>query len=173
MKPGPKKTVVEKDMLANLIRKYKNNDIEEVVYRLTFGGKFIIIKGKTLCGSLMIIADTFDYFPKDRKRYTKHLYYKLYNHYIRHRGKRFTIKVLAKKSATVSQYMLLKREQMELDKAKGNPLNLNNNKIAYLPKHNRKTLNFGWIERHAGMNFKKWLTSKERALYQRRFCRQP
>jgi len=51
MKPGRKKKSLEKHMLDNLIKKYKENDIEQVVYRLTYAGKFIIIKGKTLAGS--------------------------------------------------------------------------------------------------------------------------
>jgi hypothetical protein len=167
-----RKFVVEKHMLDNLIKKYKHNDIQEVVYKLTFAGKFIIVKGKTLCGSLMIIADTFDYFTKNKQKYENHLYINLYNHYIRHRNMRFTIKVLAKKDAKTTQYNIIKREQMELDKAFGTQPCLNSNKEAYLPHYRPITGGFGWIERHAGMNFKKWLTSKERAVYQKRYCNQ-
>lgn len=169
-KPGRVKKMVEKYMLDNLINKYKNDDIQEVVYRLTYAGKFIIIKGKTLCGSLIIIRGTYDYFNPKNDKHENHLYKHLYNHYRRHLNMRFTVKVLAKKDRKTGHYELLKREQMELDKARFNKLCLNNAVEPYIPNYNEATGKYGWLEKVPVMNFKRWLTSKERAAYLKRYC---
>lgn len=172
-KPGRKKRSVDKFMLENLIAKYKDNDINEVVYRLTYAGKFIIIKGNTLCGSLIIISKTYDHYkPNVNKLHVNHLYKYLYDHYRSHLGMRFTVKVLAKKDRKTDQYQLLKREQMELDKNRYNKLCLNNATEPYIPLFNPGTDKFGWLEKTAVMNFKKWLTSKDRAAYLKRYCTQ-
>lgn len=171
--PGRPFEYFEKNMLENLIKKYKKNDIEEVVYRLTYFGKFIIIKGKTLCGSLMIIADTYNYFNPKNKKHENHLYKHLYNHYRRHPNKRFTIKVIAKKDKKTSQYDILKREQMELDRNRYNKLSLNNAIEPYIPNFNELTGKYGWIEKQHVMNFKRYQASKARALYIKRYCNHP
>lgn len=159
-------------MLDNLIKKYKYNDIDEVVYRLSYAGKFIIIKGKTLCGSLMFISNTYEFFNPKNKTYKNHLYKHLYNHYRRHPNKRFTIKILTKSSSKVSHYDLLKREQMELDKHRYNKLCLNNAIEPYIPLYNISTDKYGWMDKMAVLNFKKWLSSKSRATYLKKYCNQ-
>lgn len=169
-KPGRKKKMVEKYMLENLINKYKNNDISEVVYRLTYAGKFIIIKGKSLCGSLIIIRNTYDYYNPKNKKHENHLYKHLYNHYRRHPNMRFTIKIFAKKGRKTGQYDLLKREQMELDKNRFNPLCLNNAIEPYIPNYNELTSMYGWLEKQPVMTFKSWQNSKQRIEYQKRYC---
>ena len=156
-------------MLENLIKKYKEKDVNEVVYRLSYAGKFIIIKGKTLCGSLIIIANTYDQFTRGRDRFAGHLYTHLYNHVWGKTGSKFTIKTLAKVGPKFSQYQLLKREQMELDKNRYNKSCLNNATEVYIPLYSETTDTFGWLGKAAVMNFKKWLDSKERKAYVKRY----
>lgn len=157
-------------MLENLIGKYKDNDVSEVVYRLSYSGKFIIIKGKTLAGSLIIIANTFDQYESGSQRFTYHLYRFLYEHYIANECGRFRIKTIAKKGPKVDQYQLLRREQMELDRNRYNPRCLNNSIESYIPLFNKKTNMYGWIEKDAAMNFKKhWLDSDQRIDYIKRY----
>jgi hypothetical protein len=156
-------------MLETLIAKYKDEDKKEVVYRLTYKGKFIIVKGKTLCGSLIIIANTWEQFTRGRDRFKDHLYTHLYNHYWGKSGGRFTIKILAQVGPKCTQYEMLKREQMELDKHQVNVKCLNNAPEVYIPNYNETTGMYGWLEKTAVMNFKKWLDSKQREAYVARY----
>ena len=157
-------------MLENLIAKYKKNDVEQVVYQLSYAGKFIIVKGKTLAGSLIIIANTFPYFEDSKKIQKEHLYTHLYRHYLDNPGGRFRIKTLCKVGKSISQYELLKREQMELDKHKKNPLCLNNTTEAYIPLYNPLTYQYAWLDKNPVMNFNRWLNSKERQSYIKRYA---
>lgn len=160
-------------MLESTISKYKKKDIEGVVYQLSYSGKFIVIKGKTLVGSLIIIANTFNQYNSNSKRFKLHLYRHLYDHFIDNPNGRFRIKVLAKINKKTSHYDLLKREQMELDKNRYNPLCLNNSIEAYIPNYNEETQTFGWLPRHSVMNFQRYLTSKERTRYISRYSKKP
>jgi hypothetical protein len=160
-------------MLENLIKKYREKDIEGIIYRLSYAGKFIIIKGKTLAGSLIIINDTFKQFSSRNKRFIGHLYRHLYNHYRRHPKGRFTVKVLAKINSKTTHYDLLKREQMELDRHRYNKKCLNNALNAYIPLYNDTTDAFGWLEKSAVMNFKRYLASKARKAYVKRYSKKP
>ncbi len=160
-------------MLENLIKKYKQKDVPEIVYRLSYAGKFITIKGKTLAGSLIIMADTFKQYKADSKRFNGHLYKHWYDHYLANNGGRFRIKTLAKTGKKSTQYQLLKREQMELDKNRYNPAYLNNVTEAYIPLYNDTTDMFGWLNKSAVMNFKRWLASKERQAYIKRYSKKP
>lgn len=160
-------------MLDNLIKKYKDNDVNEIVYKLSYAGKFIIVKGKTLAGSLIIISNTYLQYKDDSKRFTGHLYKHLYDHFKANEGGRFRIKTLAKKGRKITQYNVLKREQMELDKNRYNPLCLNNQLEAYIPLYNERTDTYGWLDRITVMNFKRWLSSKERASYVKRYTVKP
>ena len=156
-------------MLEHLIKKYKEKDVKEVVYRLSYAGKFIVIKGKTLCGSLIIIANTFEQYSKDTPRFKGHLYRHLYDHFLKNKDGRFRIKTLSKIDKKTTQYHLIKREQMELDKHRYNQLCLNNALEAYIPVYNEATGMFGWLEKTAVMSFKKWLGSKAREAYIKRY----
>lgn len=160
-------------MLDNLIKKYKDNDVNEVVYKLSYSGKFIIVKGKTLAGSLIIISKTYLQYKQDSKRFTGHLYKHLYDHFKANESGRFRIKTLAKKGRKSSQYDVIKREQMELDRNRYNPLCLNNQLEAYIPLYNPSTDSYGWLDRITVMNFKRWLSSKERIAYVKRYGMKP
>lgn len=152
-------------MLENLIKKYKENDVNEVVYRLSYAGKFVIVKGKTLTGSLIIISDTFKQYKPGIERFKYHIYRHLYDYLLSTPSGRFRVKELSKISDKVDYYQLLKKEQKELDKNRFNPNNLTNSIEAYIPKFNKKTQSFGWLPTTAVLSFKRWLNSKERQAY--------
>lgn len=149
--------------IGYLINKYRNNDVAHVLYRLSYAGKFIYIKGKTLAGSLIIIADTLNSFSEGNDgRFKGHLYTHLFNHILDRPDGRFRIKIIAEAGAQGDFYLLLKQEQMLLDEARYNPACLNNQTEAYIPQYSEKTGAYGWIPKVAVMNFKKWLDSAER-----------
>jgi len=160
-------------MLENLIKKYRENDISELVYRLSYSGKFIIVKGRTLAGSLIIINNTYLQYNKDSKRFKGHLYRHLYDHYNENPGGRFRIRILDKKSRKTDQYKVLKREQMELDRLRYDPNCLNNELEAYIPLYNELTDTYGWLNKSVVMNFKRYLNSKERQAYVKRYSKKP
>lgn len=162
-------------MLENLIKKYKAKDVHEIVYRLSYAGKFIIIKGRTLAGSLIIIANAYKQYIDDPEddRWKVHLYKHFYDHYLSNTDSRFRVKTLAKVGGKIDQYQLLKREQMELDKYKRTSECLNNNTGAYIPAYKPATNMYGWIAWTAVMSFKRWLDSKERKAYVKRYKKMP
>jgi hypothetical protein len=160
-------------MLETLIEKYtdRRRDKKEVVYHLSYAGKFLIVKGKTLCGSLIIIANTWEQFTRGRDRFKDHLYTHLYNHVWGKSGYPFKVNIIAKVGPKFSQYELLKREQMELDKHRYNTLCLNNAIDVYIPKYNEETGMYGWLEKTAVMNFNRYLESKQREAYIARYTK--
>lgn len=157
-------------MLDNLIKKYQDNDVEQVVYRLSYAGRFIIVKGNTLAGSLIIISNTYKQYRVNHKRFDGHLYKHLFRYfkYNKEAG-RFRVKILAKVNNKFDQYQLLKREQMELDKYRFDKQCMNNAIEVYIPLYNDLTGMYGWVEKSAVMNFKRYLRSKERKAYIKRY----
>lgn len=163
------------DILEPLIEKYEQQkNIEGIVYKLSYAGRYVIVKGATLLGSLTIINDTYKQYDPKNKRFDAHLYSKWFNHlFLTEDLGRFRIKTLAKLNSKTSQYQLLKREQMELDKARYDTNCLNNNIEAYIPAYRPKTNSFGWINLSAVANFKKYLDSNERKAYLKRYVKKP
>jgi hypothetical protein len=149
--------------LSYLVDKYKKNDVQFVVYKLSYAGKFIYIKGRTLAGSLIILTDTLNSFSEgNNDRFKDHLYTHIYNHILDRPGGRFRVKVIAQADCPDDLYSLLKQEQMMLDADRYNPFCLNNQVQAYIPNYSEKTGMYGWLPKTAVMNFKKWLHSEER-----------
>lgn len=130
-----------------------------VVFRLTYAGKYIIVKGRTLAGSLFLIDKGYEWFTP-KKATNETLYKHFYNHIKRHPGKRFRCRVLLKSK---NHYSLLKREQTELDKARFDPKCLNNNIESYIPQQSDITGDFGWIPKRSVSIFMNYLQSKQRA----------
>lgn len=163
------------DILETLIEKYESKpDVHGVVYKLSYAGKYVIIKGYTLTGSLKIINNAYKQYDPKNERFYAHLYGHLFNHLFKTEDLgRFRIKTFAKLNSKIGQYQLLKREQMELDKARYDTNCLNNNIEAYIPNYNKITHSFGWIHTSAVANFKKYLQSNERASYLKRYSKKP
>lgn len=149
--------------LRFLIDSYRANDIQCVLYRLSYAGKYIYIKGKTLAGSLIIIADTLASFDINNKdRFKGHLYTHLFSHLMNDDCYgRFRVKILTT-AEDGDFYSLLKMEQSMIDRDRYNPKCLNNQVEAYIPQYSEKTDSYGWIPKSAVMNFKKWLAGQER-----------
>jgi len=166
--PAFHKQIKTKNMLDYLISKYKDGrkDKAEIVYKLSYCGRFVIIKGKTLCGSLIIINNAFKQYDRDKKRFAGHLYRHLFDHYQANEGVgRFRIKTLARVNFKTTLYQVLKREQMELDKHRYDPRCINNQVEIYIPQFNEETGLYGWIDKGAVLNYRRWFGSKERKLY--------
>ena len=137
-----------------------------MVYKLSYLGKYIYIKGKTLAGSLIILADTLNSFSEGNDdRFKGHLYTHLYNHLLDRPGGRFRIKIIATAQDDGDFYSLLQQEQMAIDAGRYDKDCLNNQLEAYIPQYSEKSGMFGWIPQPAVMNFKRWLTSAERQLH--------
>lgn len=137
------------------------NPLAGVVFRLTYNGKYIIVKGKTLAGSLFLIDKGYGWY---RSRYdnNKTLYRHFYNHIKENPGHRFSCRVLLRSK---NHYNLLKREQNELDLSKFDNNCLNNNTEAYIPQQDPFTGDFGWIPKMSVLSFQKYLKSKIRDSY--------
>lgn len=149
--------------LAFQVSKYKENDLQFVVYKLSYAGKHIYIKGKTMAGSLIILTDTLNSFSEgNHARFEGHLYSHLFNHILDRPGGRFRIDVIATAEQDQDFYSLLKQEQMLLDAARYDDNCLNNQIEAYIPQYSDKTGMYGWIPKTAVMNFNRWLSSAER-----------
>jgi len=145
------------------VEKYKNEDVKFVVYKLSYAGKHIYIKGKTLAGSLIILTDTLNSFSEGNDdRFKGHLYSHLFNHILDRPGGRFRLEIIATAEKDEDFYSLLKQEQMALDAARYDENCLNNQTEVYIPQYSEKTGMYGWIPKPAVMNFNRWLDSKER-----------
>lgn len=161
-------------MFEDLIEKYQSKDVQGVVYRLSYAGKYVIVKGNSMAGSLVIMENAYMQYTPEKRRFAVHLYRYWFNHlFLSEDMGRIRIKTLAKLNAKTHQYHLLKREQMELDKARYDTNCLNHAVEAYIPKYNNTTHSFGWLTTSAVANYKKWLNSKEREAYLKRYAKKP
>jgi len=151
------KIVARKPILENLIRKFAD-PINHYVYKLTYAGKYIIVKGKTIDGSLYLIEKGYWWFT-EKKADQSILYLHFYRHIKRHKEGRFTVKILL---YTTDHFELLLREQQELDKARYDKNCLNNNIEAYVPQWNELTGKYLWMGKMAVLSFKKYLKSPQR-----------
>lgn len=146
-------------ILQNLIERYKPRT-NHYVYRLSFAGKFIIVKGKTLSGSLYFIQLGYTWFRKEVEKEDM-LYLHFYRHLKRHQGtnSRFRVKVLL---SSKDDYDLLKTEQQALDAYRFDKRCLNNTTEAYIPKYNEEAEMYGWLSKGAVLNWKNYLQSEGR-----------
>ena len=144
------------------VDKFKKEDVLHVVYRLSYAGKYIFIKGKSLAGSLIILTDTLSVYDPENIRFKGHLYSHLYSHVLKNPGGRFRIEVLCTAQEDAGFYGMLKTEQMLLDEHRYSPECLNNQTEAYVPLYNEKTGMYGWIPKTAVMLFNRYLKSAKR-----------
>ena len=153
-------------ILQNQIDKYlSKRTINGCVFRLSYGGKFIIVKGKTLTGSLFQVQKGYTWFDE---KMDGALYAHFYRHIKNNPNKKFTVRVLLH---SLNPYNLLKREQKELDAGKYNPNMLNNSQEAYIPVYNESTGKHGWIDKVHILNFQKYLKSATRSAHLREYKR--
>lgn len=145
-------------------------EVESCVYLLSYGDRFVIVKGKTLTGSIYLIERGYAAFVsagggqgRDRggegqKEWEgKNTYYfKFYSYIHDNPGLQFKVEVLLESN---NAYQLLKKEQQELNIAIRNNKCLNNNITAYIPKYSSKTKSHGWISKGSVLAFKRFLKS--------------
>lgn len=143
-------------------------ETESAVYKLYYGEKYVIVKGKTLAGSVYLIEKGYGGFiaggggtgnkaggaGQNEWDGTNAYYFKFYTYIYNNPGLQFNVLVLLESN---NAYQLLKREQQELNKSFTDKSCLNNNVQAYLPKFNKKTWQYGWVKMAHVMNFKKFL----------------
>jgi hypothetical protein len=154
-------------MLENLIEKYKKEDVNEVVYRLTYGKKFIIVKGKTLSGSLFVLMNDWYFFIKSDRKNSQSLYSNFFNWIEQcilegREQSKFTIRILAQTNSKTDHYRLLRAEQLNLDKHQGSPDFLGKATEAYIPQWNELRGKYNWLNKEAVIAFKRHLISKPR-----------
>jgi hypothetical protein len=115
------------------------------VYKLFYGKKFIIHKGKTLSGSLFILEKNYKYFVAyNHQSNDKDVdyYYKFYDYIRKHEGLEFKIEVLGS-DLTASDSLTLEHRELELNFT--NKHLMNNNTKPYIPKYKEATDSYGWI----------------------------
>lgn len=154
--------IIEFGPLRHMIDKYQaDNDVKYVLYKLSYAGKYVFVKSKSLVGSLVMMIDGLNTIDPDGARFKEYFYRHLYNHLQEYEG-RFRIQIIFSASDESEFYQLLKEEQMAMDSARYDPLCLNNQIDAYIPKYSEKTGMYGWIPKQSVLNFQKWLSSQER-----------
>lgn len=129
------------------------------VFKVFFGKKYLIWKGKSLLQSCETLAESIERYIRLQKNIdTDYLYY-VCNHIKKTRCIAATVKVLEnefirtiKDAESINGYAMLVAEQKLLDKAKGDFLCLNNNAEAYIPN---------WITAAHKEKFDKFLSDKK------------
>lgn len=148
--------VLFEPFLLSEAKKTSLDSINECVLKVFFKKKYLIVKGRTAVGALKTFFTALTDYPGDK--WEKVPDDNLNIHFIKYfweqsRGFTFRIKVLI---ATPNALELLKREQIELWKAKNDQNCLNNTIDAYIPLYREETDSYGWIGKGSVLNFLKW-----------------
>lgn len=143
-------------------------EVESCIYRLSYGDRFVIVKGKTLTGSIYLIERGYRAFLTSgggtgRQRGgegqnewdgVNAYYFKLYKYIHDHPNQNFKVEVLLESN---NHYQLLKAEEDELQKELSNPKCFNSNVSAYIPVYRKKSGMYGWINKGSVLAFKRYL----------------
>jgi hypothetical protein len=132
------------------------NSIPECVFRLYCNEKYVVIKGKSLLGSLKSVNTALENFSKkDRADWPiDHLYYHFIGYILDQTEEvEYSASLLA---MTSNPYDLLKVEQMQLWENANDPNCLNNSFDAYIPSYREDLGTYGWINRGQYAAFMKW-----------------
>lgn len=129
------------------------------IVKIKYGKKFVIAKLKHQSAGLKIIENALNAFIRGGKNNKEGIYYHLFNYVKEHPDNKFKVISLAESD---NGYILLIREQHELDNNKRNPDFLNNQTQAYIPEYNSDTEMFGWLKKNEVLNFKKWLKHRRK-----------
>lgn len=132
------------------------------VYKLSFNGKYVIVKAKDNVSSIAVIQKSLNQFLKgsEAQRNKDGLYYHFFNHVAKTKKGEFLVELIEESD---NPYILLKKEQQELDKSLKDKSCLNNATEAYIPQFNDLTGMYGWIPKVAVLNFKKWLKNRSKS----------
>ncbi len=135
-----------------------DNWCESSVIKIKYGNKYVIAKCKSQPATLKTIENGLNAFIRGGKNNPAGIYFHLFNYVNEHPGNKFKVEPLLESD---NGYLLLKREQQELDAGKTNPNFLNNQLEALIPAYNDETDSFGWLSKNNVLNFKKWLKQRK------------
>lgn len=146
-------------------------EVESCVYKIYYGDKYLIVKGKTLSGSVyFLLQNGYSKFlaagggtgnksgGSGQKEWedNNNLYKKFYR-WIQNNSLSFRIEVVLESN---NAYQLLKTEQILLNNSIRDKKCLNNNVISYIPKYREKTNSYGWISKKDVASFRRFLSRK-------------
>lgn len=131
------------------------------VYKVYFGKKYFIWKGKSLLQSCQYLAESIERYMRMNKNNDTDYLYHVCNHIKRTRCIKATVEVIANDyirvlngAESINGYAMLVEEQKQLDKAKREPeMCLNNNEEAYVP---------AWISAAHKEKFEKFLFDRKK-----------
>lgn len=138
-------------------------EVESCVYKLYYGNRYVIVKGKTLAGSIYLIEKGYANFIsswggiKGKESEDVNSYYKKFYLYIHKKPKlSFRVELLLESN---DGSKLLMKECNELNRSIRDKKCLNNNVEPYIPIFREKTQSYGWISKEAVESFKEFLNS--------------
>src|SRR5262245_13119608 len=145
-------------------------EVAGCVYKLFYGPRYLIVKGRTLAGSIYLIQKGYAYFMAggggsghkggatgeghDVLSSKNTYYFKFYSYLYDNPGLELRAEVIYESE---NPYSLLKREHQELQASMRDKKCLNNNVEAYIPKFRKSTRSYGWISIGHVLAFKKFL----------------
>lgn len=138
-------------------------DINNCVFKLIYGTKYVIVKAKNVKGTCSAIQKGLNQFMRgsDTQNTKDNLYFHLYQHIKDFPNKEFSIKVLLQDD---NIFRLLKYEHQQLEKVRLDKNCLNNNTEPYIPLFNEETDQYGWIPKTAYMSYRSWLKRRKIAV---------
>lgn len=126
---------------------------ESAVIKISYGKKYVIAKCKTQARYLKTMENDLNAFLRGGKNSPAGTYFHLYNYVKAHPGGIFKVECLLESN---NGYLLLKKEQEELDLGRNNPNFMNNQVNALVPAYDDALDSFGWISKAYVLNFQKW-----------------
>jgi hypothetical protein len=132
--------------------------IGNCLYKLSFNDRYVIVKAKDHQKSIEGIQKSLNQFMRNSELQRKpgNLYYHFFTYIEKQKEGLFQVEILLE---STNAYELLKAEQTALKGAGKDKKCLNNNTEAYVPDYNEITGMYGWIQKTAVLNFRKWLKS--------------
>jgi hypothetical protein len=152
-----KNKVQQSNQLPALLIPGVDMEAGSCVFKLHYGSKYVIIKGKTMSGVIYLFEKgyahflAFDHSAGDKRNV---YYFKFYSYIKSHPNLQFKIEMLLESE---NAYQLLKMEQIALNISIKDKNCLNNNLTAYIPQYRATTQSYGWINKGSVLSFKRYL----------------
>ncbi len=127
--------------------------IEECVYKLWYGQKYIIWYGMTLYGSFFHFKKGFANYTPDMDVYHKKIYQYMYDH----RRLELRVEILLESD---NHYQILKQQQLMLNDAKKDKNCLNGLFWSYIPVFSKAKWEWGNFKKAAVLNYFKLIQSE-------------
>jgi len=143
-------------------------EVESCVYKLWYGDVYLIVKGKTLSGSIYLIEKGYAAFiaagggsgnqeggaGQHEWDGVNSYYFKFYRYMHKNPNLDAKIEILLESN---NAYELLKTEQIQLQNCIRDKNCLNSNLNAYIPKYRAKMKSYGWINKGSVLAFQKFM----------------